>query len=175
MKKLIPIAVGLTALAVGAGLSWWRLAPTEPVPAAAQSFYAAQFKDADGQAVDLNQFKGKLTVVNFWATWCAPCVEEMPEFERVAKDKAAAGVRFVGIGIDSPSNIREFRQKVTVSYPLVAAGFGGSELGKAFGNQKGALPYTVLLGPNGQVLNTKLGRLHEDELRGWLKTALAGR
>jgi thiol-disulfide isomerase/thioredoxin len=139
-------------------------APATP----AQQLYSAQLNDADGQPINFQQFAGHTTVVNFWATWCAPCVEEMPEFDHVAKDVAGKSIKFVGIAIDSPSNMREFRQKVQVSYPLAAAGFGGAELAKAMGNAAGGLPFTVLVSPKGEILQRKLGRLPEAELRRWL-------
>jgi thiol-disulfide isomerase/thioredoxin len=135
----------------------------------AQQLYSAQLNDADGQPINFEQFAGHTTVVNFWATWCAPCVEEMPEFDHVAQDVAGKGIKFVGIAIDSPSNMREFRQKVQVSYPLASAGFGGAELAKAMGNTTGGLPFTVLLSPKGEIVQRKLGRLSETELRSWLK------
>jgi thiol-disulfide isomerase/thioredoxin len=169
-RRRFALIVGAALVAIGAGIavSSWRLAPVAPANDAAAQFYAANLKDADGQAIDFKQFAGKHTVVNFWATWCAPCVEEMPEFDRVAKEVAPRQIKFVGIAIDSPSNMREFRQKVQVSYPLAAAGFGGAELAKAFGNATGGLPFTVLLAPNGEVVQRKLGRLKEEELRAWL-------
>jgi thiol-disulfide isomerase/thioredoxin len=167
-RNLFVVGVALAAVGAGVAVSSWRLAPKAPANQAAAQFYSANLKDADGKPIDFQQFVGKPTVINFWATWCAPCVEEMPEFDRVAKESAAQGVRFVGIAIDSPSNMREFRQKVQVSYPLAAAGFGGAELAKTFGNASGGLPFTVMLSVKGEVLHSKLGRVKEEELRTWI-------
>jgi thiol-disulfide isomerase/thioredoxin len=167
-RNLLLASAALAAVGAGAALSWRRLAPVPPADDAAAQFYSLTLNDADGQPIVLKQFAGAHTVVNFWATWCAPCVEEMPEFDRVAQSVAASGIRFVGIAIDSPSNMREFREKVQVSYPLVSAGFGGAELAKALGNATGGLPFTVLLSRSGEVLQRKLGRLKEEELRAWL-------
>ncbi|MFM2399429.1 MAG: Thiol-disulfide isomerase and thioredoxin [Pseudomonadota bacterium] len=158
----------VAAVAAGAAVSWRRLSPVTPADGAVAEFYALTLNDADGKPLALKQFTGKSTVVNFWATWCAPCVEEMPEFDAVAKSTAAQGLRFVGIAIDSPSNMREFREKVQVSYPLLSAGFGGTELAKAFGNTTGGLPFTVLISAQGAILQRKMGRLKESELREWI-------
>jgi thiol-disulfide isomerase/thioredoxin len=167
-RTLLITSAAVLAAGAGAALSWWRWRLEAPADAASAQLYATTLNDADGKPIDFQQFAGHMTVVNFWATWCAPCVEEMPEFDHVAKEVAGRGVKFVGIAIDSPSNMREFRQKVQVSYPLASAGFGGAELAKALGNASGGLPFTVLLSAKGEVLQRKLGRLPEAELRRWL-------
>jgi thiol-disulfide isomerase/thioredoxin len=167
-RSWILAGAALAAGVTGVALSWRRFTPVEPADTAVASFYASTLNDADGKPIALKRFVGAPTVINFWATWCAPCVEEMPEFDAVAQSVAAKGVRFVGIAIDSPSNMREFREKVRVSYPLVSAGFGGTELAKAFGNASGGLPFTVLISAQGAILQRKMGRLNEQELRQWI-------
>ncbi|MGL4575606.1 MAG: TlpA family protein disulfide reductase [Burkholderiaceae bacterium] len=167
-RSMLLAGAAVAAVAAGAAVSWRRLAPATPADGAVAEFYAMTFNDADGKPIALNQFAGKAVVVNFWATWCAPCVEEMPEFDAVAKSSAAKNVRFVGIAIDSPSNMREFREKVQVSYPLVSAGFGGTELAKAFGNTTGGLPFTVLVSTQGAIVQRKMGRLKGSELQEWI-------
>jgi thiol-disulfide isomerase/thioredoxin len=121
--------------------------------------------DADGKPQALSQWQGKTLIINFWATWCTPCVEEMPELEALSKEHAGHGVQVLGIGIDSPSNIATFRQKVKVSYPLFAAGMSGTDLARDFGNKTGGLPFTVLVGADGQVKKTYLGRLKFELLK----------
>jgi peroxiredoxin len=106
--------------------------------------------------------------VNFWATWCAPCVEEMPDLQRTHDEFASRGVRVVGLGIDSPSALKRFREEHRLSLPLFAAGAGGSELARALGNSSGALPFTVLLDRNGRIVRSHLGQVRPAELRAWL-------
>jgi thiol-disulfide isomerase/thioredoxin len=96
----------------------------------------------------------------------------MPTLDQISKEYAAKNVLFVGIGIDSPSNIREFLQKTPVSYPIVIGGMEGSNLAKQMGNSQGALPYTVIINPSGKSTFTKLGKISEDELKKAINGAL---
>lgn len=165
---------GLIAGALGAGLAGWRLKPAPPTDAAVAALFAATFPDVDGQPQPLAQWRGKLLVVNFWATWCAPCVEEMPDLEHARQTYRDRNVEIIGLGIDRPDKIRAFRNELKLTLPLLVAGAGGSELGRMLGNTAGALPYTVLIDPAGRVGQRKLGRLHAAELRQWLEARLPG-
>lgn len=178
MKKNNLIMVGAVALAFGvigvlAGI--YRKAPA-PITAAVaptgavlpgpvSALYAQSMNDASGAPQALSQWKGKALVVNFWAPWCAPCVEEMPELAQLALDNVGKNIRVIGIGIDSPTNIAQFAAKFKISYPLYVAGMSGTELSRQFGNNAGGLPYTVLIGADGQIKKTYLGRLRFAELK----------
>ena len=111
-------------------------------------------------------------VVNFWASWCPPCVEEMPTLDKLNAEFSSKNVLIVGIGIDSPSNIREFLQNTPVSYPIMIGGLEGSNLSKQMGNSQGALPYTIIINSQGKATSSKLGKIKEDELRSAIKSAL---
>jgi thiol-disulfide isomerase/thioredoxin len=126
---------------------------------------AQQLPDSDGKSHALAQWQGKPLVVNFWATWCPPCVDEMPELSALQTELAPKGVQIIGIGIDSPSNIREFAAKYRIAYPLFVAGLTGTDLSRQFGNQNGGLPFTALIDKNGQIIETYIGRLKMDQLR----------
>jgi thiol-disulfide isomerase/thioredoxin len=104
-------------------------------------------------------------VVNFWASWCGPCVEEMPELSALQREYAKKGVQFVGLGVDSTQNVKTFLQKVKVDYPVYVTGFGGADLAREFGNNAGALPFTVVIDAKGQIRSTKLGQIKPDELK----------
>lgn len=160
--------IALCALALLAGyLVGAKL--TSPVPAeSADSFFVQTFDDLDGQPQSMDRWRGQLVVVNFWATWCAPCVEEMPALQSIHDEYAPRGVAVVGIGIDSPTAMRGFRDQHRLTLPLYAAGAGGSELGRALGNRSGALPYTVLVDAQGRIVQARLGQIRELELRSWL-------
>jgi thiol-disulfide isomerase/thioredoxin len=136
-------------------------APATPTAA----LFAQSMNDASGANHSLARWQGKPLVVNFWAPWCAPCVQEMPELDQLATASAAQGINVIGIGIDSPSNIAEFAGKLKISYPLYVAGMGGTDLARQFGNNAGGLPYTVLIGADGKVIKTYLGKLKFDELK----------
>jgi peroxiredoxin len=160
-------AVAVVALAIGMAFGWRHLAPASG--ASAEAFFAQRFDDLDGRPETMERFRGRLVVVNFWATWCAPCVEEMPDLQRVHDEYAARGVTVIGLGIDSPSALRRFRDDHRLSLPLYAAGAAGSEVGRALGNASGALPYTVLVDRKGRIVQARLGQIRPPELRRWLE------
>jgi len=147
---------------------------TTAQPAGVTGPVAALFKetlpDAKGVATSLAQYKGKAMLVNFWATWCAPCVQEMPELSALSAGEEGKKLQVIGIGIDSPSNITEFSDKYKITYPVLVAGMSGTDLSRQFGNTQGGLPFTVLIGADGQVKKTYLGKLKFDELRKDLAT-----
>jgi thiol-disulfide isomerase/thioredoxin len=132
---------------------------------ASTNLYAQTLNDLSGKPQSLAQWKGKPLLVNFWATWCGPCVQEMPELSALAKEEAGKRFNVIGLGIDSPSAMSEFAVKHNISYPLYVGGMGGTELSRAFGNTNGGLPFTVLIGADGQVRKTYLGKLKFDELK----------
>ena len=170
-KRNIALAVVIGLLFAGAGVHFGAKAPIGKVPATAKAagttpdLFGRSLPDANGTPQNLAQWKGKPVVVNFWATWCAPCVQEMPELSALQTEIAPRNVQIVGIGIDSPTNIKDFAGKYKITYPLYVAGMDGTELSRQFGNQAGGLPYTVLIGADGKVRKTYLGKLKMDELR----------
>lgn len=132
---------------------------------AVNDLYAASLNDLAGKPQPLAQWKGKPLLVNFWASWCAPCVSEMPELSELAAGDGGKRFNVIGIGIDSPTNLAEFARKIKISYPLYVGGMGGTDLARALGNPSGGLPFTVLIGADGQVRKTYLGRLKFDQVR----------
>ncbi|NHZ31987.1 TlpA family protein disulfide reductase [Massilia rubra] len=134
-------------------------------PTPVEALFAETLNNPAGTPQALAQWKGKPLVVNFWAPWCPPCVEEMPELAEVAREHSAKNINIIGIGIDSPTNIAEFTSKFNISYPIYVAGISGTELSRKLGNSAGGLPYTVLIGADGQVKKTYLGRIKFDELK----------
>jgi peroxiredoxin len=157
------IAILFTGIGAYVGVKRFNPAPAENTAVAA--LMQASLPDAKNQQRALAEWKGKTLLVNFWATWCPPCVAEMPELVELQADMADRNVQIIGIGIDSPSNIQQFAEKLQTSYPLLVAGMQGTELSRQFGNQAGGLPFTVLIGPDGQVLQTYLGRLDMKKVR----------
>lgn len=167
MKGRIALFVIVAILFAAAGFyaNSQRLAPEPVTPSASEVFFSQQFAAPDGKQETMDKWKGKLLVVNFWATWCPPCVEEMPELVELQKDFAANNVQVLGIGIDSANNIRDFSAKLSISYPLYVAGMEGTRLSSELGNRAGGLPFTLLIGPDGSVVQTYLGRLDMKTLR----------
>jgi len=161
------------ALAFGAAGTWFgaRKFDTQPAqPQASAAFYALSLPDSRGANAAMAQWKGRPLVLNFWATWCAPCVEEMPELTALQAEIQPRNIQILGIGIDNAASIGAFADKYRIGYPLYVAGIDGSELSRQLGNQAGGLPFTVLLDASGKVSKTYLGRLKMDELRRDLAT-----
>jgi len=167
MKKNIVLLVVLAVLAASAGmyLGAKNFSLAAPQPAAVSHLFGQTLPDVSGTPQALSHWRGKALVVNFWATWCAPCVEEMPELTQLQQDLNGKNIQIIGIGIDTAANIAEFSSKLKISYPLYVAGMGGTDLFRLFGNQAGGLPFTVLLDAHGQIKKTYLGQLKMDELR----------
>ena len=162
------ILIGMVAVVfagIGIFVANRHTSPTPAESSAASKLFSQTMTDTGGKSQPLSQWQGKPLIVNFWATWCAPCVQEMPELSALQGEIQNRQVQILGIGIDSPSNIAEFANKYKIAYPLYNGGLEASELSRQLGNQAGGLPFTVVIGRDGQVKKTFLGRLKMDELR----------
>jgi thiol-disulfide isomerase/thioredoxin len=169
---IIITLISLLALLAGVLSSHWISKTGLASDPAIKAFFANPWKTPEGKSIQSEEWQGKVLVVNFWASWCPPCVEEMPTLDRLQKDFLQQNVLFVGIGIDSPSNIREFLNKTPVSYPIVIGGLEGSNLSKQLGNTSGALPFTLIINSKGKAVYSKLGKISEDELKKALKSEI---
>ena len=165
---------GISVLALLAGVfsSQWISQTGLASDPSIKAFFANSWQTPDGKSANSENWRQKVLIVNFWASWCPPCVEEMPTLDKIAQEYAPKNVLIVGIGIDSPSNIREFLLKTPVSYPIVIGGLEGSNLAKQMGNAQGALPYTVIINSKGKAIFTKLGKISEEEIRKAINSAL---
>lgn len=164
-RWLLGGAVALGAAALGAAVGWRRVAPSDAADGAVTLLLAQSMPDPTGAPFDFRRFAGQALIINFWATWCPPCIEEMPELSDLNREMSPRSVQMVGIGIDSAAKIAEFASRHPVSYPLVVAGMGGTELGRQFGNTAGALPFTVLVNRRGGIAHRILGRVDIIRLR----------
>ena len=155
----------------GAGLAWWRYQPHGTADAATAelaAFWALSLDTPDGAPLPMQGFRGKPLVLNFWATWCPPCVEEMPLLSRFYQENSAKGWQVLGLAVDQPSAVRRFLQKTPVAYPVGMAGLGGTELAKSLGNLAGGLPFTVVVHADGHVVHRKIGQITPDNLQQWV-------
>jgi thiol-disulfide isomerase/thioredoxin len=166
-RKLLIGAVAAGAAAAGAGFAWWRLRPEEGDPAAIQRLWSLQFETPGGSPLAFAGLRGKPVLLNFWATWCAPCIEEMPMLAAFHRQHAANGWQVVGLAIDQPSSVRKFLQRMPVGFPIGLAGLEGTELTRSLGNDVGGLPFSVQFGADGRVLQRRMGRLSEADLKAW--------
>ncbi|MFD0740058.1 redoxin family protein [Lysobacter koreensis] len=124
----------------------------------------------DGEPLTLPAaFAGRPILINVWASWCGPCIKEMPELNRYAAAQGANGTQVVGIALDRVDDVRAFLQRVPVAYPIVVDAAGPRDAGVQLGNAKGVLPYSVLIGADGRVIKQKIGPFEDGEIGAWAK------
>jgi thiol-disulfide isomerase/thioredoxin len=160
------VAGGAALLGLGAAL--------RPRPAAAPAggdpaFWGAQLDTPSGTPLALASLRGKPLLLNFWATWCPPCVEELPLLDAFYQQNKSRNWQVLGIAIDQPSAVRNWLQRAPLSFPVALGGLEGSEMSKRLGNASGGLPFSVLFAANGEVLARKLGQLSASDLQAWAR------
>ena len=131
----------------------------------AAELLAARYPDTDGRVRRLLDWRGRVLLCNFWATWCAPCREEVPMLVAAKQQWASRGFEVVGIGIDSADNVREFSKTYQVNYPVLVADGSVLELMRKLGNRGGGLPYSIVLDRTGSIAERHLGALTAEDLR----------
>jgi thiol-disulfide isomerase/thioredoxin len=160
-------AVAILALAVGTALwvgSGPQITSAKGADVSPSALYAATFADTRGASASLGRFQGKVLVVNFWATWCAPCRDEMPAFTRLQARWAGRGVQFIGLSDEDPRRVMRFGQDLSINYPLWVGGDEVGALARRLGNHLGVLPFTVLVDGQGHVLESRAGTYSEARL-----------
>ena len=159
-EVLIFGAVGAAAAAAGVFFGPLALQSND----GAAELLASVYPDASGIPVAMKGWEGRVVVVNFWATWCEPCREEIPMLVGLRKKYAGNGAEVVGISIDQAAKVQQFAKSFGVTYPLLIAEGGGLDTMRKLGNKAGALPFTVVLDRTGMVAYRKLGLLRLEEL-----------
>lgn len=135
--------------------------PGQPMP-------QLQLADLHGQMQSLpGAYPGRPLLINVWASWCGPCIEEMPELDRYARAQGKHGAQVLGLALDTPENIREFLDRVPVAYPILVDTPGPADASVWLGNLKGVLPYSVLVGADGRILKQKIGPFEPGEIDDW--------
>ena len=162
-----PLLLACATIAVAAGVAASLYAGGADREAAA-TLFATRLPDDEGTSRELADYRGRVLVVNFWATWCGPCIQEMPELQKIQDEYRSRGVEIIGIAIDRADAVRTFRQAGTIRYPLLVAGIGGSDLLREMGDSEGALPYTAVLSRSGKIAQRHLGAVKGSDLRHWL-------
>ena len=165
--RWILAAVAAVALAAGLALAIW-----DQTPPSADALLALSLPDTSGVRQPLSQWRGRVIVVNFWATWCEPCREEMPEFVRVQSELGSRGVQFVGIAVDQPDKVDRFAKHLQLNYPALIGGYEAVELSASMGNRLAALPFTIVIDRQGRVAQTHLGPVKKDQLRATINQLL---
>lgn len=170
-RRLLVIGVALAAAAAGLAVALRRQRREAPPPAvdagaeALATVWTASFDTPSGGQLQLARFRGQPLLINFWATWCAPCVKELPELNEFQHEFAEKGWKVVGLAIDKPEAVQAFLRKVPVEFALGLAGLTGTDLARKLGNPQGGLPFSVAFNVQGQPFWTKLGPTSLAELR----------
>lgn len=154
-RKLLLAAAGLGAAGLGVGAALKRQPEALSVPA--QTFWLSRFDKLDGGELLTSSLRGKPLLLNFWATWCPPCVKELPEIAQFQREFQSKGWQVLGLAVDAPSAVREFLKKVPVDLAMGLAGLTGTDLSRKLGNSQGGLPFSVAFGASGEIVWRKLG------------------
>ena len=172
-RNLLYVGTGVAAGLAGAGAAWLKYEPgtlqTPQASAATAALWAMSFDSPDGKPQAMSSFKGKRLLLNFWATWCPPCVEELPLLDSFYQEHKGNGWQVLGLAVDQPSMVRRWLQTRPLSFAVGMAGLDGTELSKSLGNLAGGLPFTVVFGASGELLVRKIGKVSQDELASWAK------
>ena len=166
------LGVGALAASAGAGVAWWRLQPGPSLPQDVQAFWQKRFDGLQGEPLEMARLRGKPLLLNFWATWCPPCVQELPMIEAFWRQHAANGAQVLALAIDQPSVVRAFVAKQGLTLPVALAGLEGTGLAKSLGNLNGGLPFSVFFRSDASIYRQKLGQLTQNDLEDWLSSGL---
>jgi thiol-disulfide isomerase/thioredoxin len=150
-----------------AALAGTGLAGCSPGSGPPEAFWSRSWEQPDGRTLAAADFRGRPLLLNFWATWCPPCVEELPLLDQFFQSRQAQGWQVLGLAIDQPSAVRAFLVRRPLAFPIGLAGLGGTELSRELGNSNGGLPFSVLFDRAGRLVERKLGRLQSDDLERW--------
>ena len=176
-RRLLTTGVAAAAALAGASAAYWRSQQTAITASQLYNvidlgyFWQTQFDTPDGGKLAMQSLKGKPLLINFWATWCAPCVEELPLLERFYSENKSKSVQIVGLAADKPAAVQTFLKKLPLSFPIGITDLSGIALSKSWGNLAGGLPFSVMLAADGRVMQRKMGKLSEDDLKVWLAAA----
>lgn len=156
----------IAAIVAGAtGLFAQHFLHSKPLPVAAPaSLLSTQLPDLSSQPHQLAEWRGKILIINFWATWCPPCLKEIPEFMRLQTQFADKNVQFVGIAVEEKLAVLDYNATAKINYPILIAGNAGIGISKAWGNVISSVPFTVVLNPQGQIIYRQLGEVNQEEL-----------
>ena len=163
MRNLLYILMALVALSTGAFIQHWLNAAPKDEPTAAID-PATAFPDLQAKLHRLDEWKGKVMVVNFWATWCPPCLEEMPEFVKLQNDLGGQGVQFIGIAIDDAKAVGDFLASRPVNYPILIGEDSGDDFAARLGNRMGILPFSAVIDRSGKLIHVEPGTFERDEI-----------
>jgi thiol-disulfide isomerase/thioredoxin len=163
--------VAAAAAIAGGGLAWRKYALDDVTDEAVNRLWQTGFDTVAGEVLAMASFKGRPLLLNFWATWCPPCVEEFPLLDAFYRENSSNGWQVLGLAVDKAASVQDFLLKTPVSFPVALSGMEGAALSKALGNTAGGLPFTIVFGGDGVVRYRKMGKVSPRELQDWRATA----
>ena len=166
-RNLLYGAVAGTAALAGLGLSWWRNRSGASTPLDTSALWNRSFDTLGPAPLAMRSLAGRPLLINFWATWCPPCVEELPLLNRFYEEHRRNGWQVLGLAVDQKAAVEAFLRRAPVGFMVAMAGMPGIELSKTLGNIGGGLPFTAIFGSDGQVLHRKMGRVTALDLQQW--------
>jgi thiol-disulfide isomerase/thioredoxin len=161
--------VGLAAGLAGAVVALQKFQAHGVMDEAVHNFWLQEFEKPEGGTLSMKELRGKPLLLNFWATWCPPCIEELPLIDNFFNLNKSKSLQVVGLAVDQPSMVRRFLTQKPLGFPVGLAGFNGTELGKTLGNSQSVLPFSVIFDAKGRLLAQKAGKLDQSNLDDWLK------
>jgi len=169
-NRVILILACLAALGGWSVGIWLEPVPYSPLLRTGALRADVALPDLNGQEQRMAQWDGKLVLLNFWASWCAPCREEMPLLEQTQKKYAPQGVQVIGIAVDELQSVKDFLATLEITYPVLLNTPGKSpDLSTLYGNERGVLPYSVLIDRDGRIISQHTGSFSASNLQEWLK------
>ncbi len=163
-NKLLILSIGILALIAGIGFR--TLYAIEPKIDSAQTFLDSTIlQDLHNKPQALKQWQGKILIVNFWATWCPPCLKEIPAFIKLQTQYQPQNLQFVGIAIENLNSVKKFALTKQINYPMLIADKTGMTLSKSLGNLAGVVPFSVVISPTGEIIHRQQGEFTEEKIR----------
>jgi thiol-disulfide isomerase/thioredoxin len=164
--------LGVAAGLAGAMVAWQKFEPHAVMDEAVLNFWTQSFERPEGGTLRMQEFQGKPLLINFWATWCPPCIEELPLIDAFFNQNKSKSLQVIGLAVDQPSMVRRYLTQKPLSFPIGLAGLNGTELGRTLGNAQSVLPFSAIFDAKGRLLAQKAGKLDQADLDAWLKKVI---
>ncbi len=163
MMKPIGLIIIAGVLALGGGILVRGLTlPAEQV--SAQPLPDFEFPDVSDQQHSISEWQGKIRVINFWATWCPPCIKEMPAFVEMQDQFGSKGLQFIGIALEDKEPVKEYLAKMKINYPILIGDFAGVSLAHQLGNTVDAVPFTLIFNQKGEIIYQHQGGISKEDI-----------